>query len=549
MMIKLQQFLRLDSFRNVAVRILGSEFRTLFGAAAFFVFIVALPLGKLLWERPPGFAISGLEPGVSDDLAIYFSYIEQASSGKFLLKDLYTFEEGAGTINFVWWFIGIFAKIFNLTPPGAFHLSRIILAPILVFVLYFSISFFLKRPSERILALILTVFGSGLGAWAAPYLQTTSWTLSGYFSAPLDLSVPEFSVFWSSLYSPHFILSWIFLAVSAVMLIWSFETASLRKVFYASLLGFFYFHFHPYYAPFLIVFAAILSVVSAIRAKEMSKFLSMFAIYLIFSAVPVFYHATLIISDYVSMARAAQNRTWSPPLSMTFIGVGIFLPLAILGARRIKNNFKGISLIVWSVLHPVFMYIPFSSQRRFSEGWILPLAILSVYALKDIGRIARKFFIFTPVTRKLLPGILFFIFFAYSNYSILSVKLRRDISGEKAVYFSDEFIKALRSIEEFPGNNVLALPTTAKVIPYLTGKRVYAGHWAETIFSKEKFKLAIFFYSEKANDEWRKKFLERNKISLIFWDGGESLSGWDPRGDDFLRLIYEDGINFVFAVN
>ena len=97
---------------------------------------------------------------------------------------------------------------------------------------------------------------------------------------------------------------------------------------------------------------------------------------------------------------------------------------------------------------------------------------------------------------------------------------------------------------------VLSAPRSALLIPYVSGASVYAGHWAETIFSKDKFRTATAFYSEKTSDNWRKDFIKNNKIDFVFWGAEESaLGAWNPFGKDFLRMIYGDGQSFVFAVN
>lgn len=546
-----QAFSSLDNFfRGKISGISSVEKKAIAAAALVLILAASLPMALILLKRAPGQYFSGLEASSSDDLAVYFSYIYQASKGAFYLKDLYTLEPGAGTINLVWQTIGIFAKIFDLAPQYAFHISRIILIPPLVFVFYISVSFFVKNKAERMTALFLALFGSGLGAWFYPFLKTASWSVSGRYSAPLDLSVPEFLPFWSALYSPHFILSWICLTASVVLLIKTFEDYSIKRAIFAGVLGLFYFHFHPYYAPFLALFALGLFVHSWAQKRKFKGPLRALIVYFVLCAPPILYHAALIFYDYASYARAAQNQTWSPPLLMSLMGAGMFLPFAIFGAvEKGAWDFRRRALIFWAILHPIFMYIPFSNQRRFSEGWIFPLAILSAAGLGRFYASAGKFVILTPATKKIFLAAAFFIFFVYSNYSILFLKSKQALWNSGQPYIEESFVRAVR-LNIAPGTRVLSAPRSALFIPYVSGASVYAGHWAETIFSKEKFRTAAEFYSDKTSDDWRKDFLKNNKIDFVFWGAEESALGvWSPFEKDFLRMIYGDGQNFVFVIN
>ena len=77
----------------------------------------------------------------SGDKSVYYSYIEQIKQGNFLLKDLYTSEiQSRQTLNILWLFIGLFAKIFHLSVPLVFLLFQIMLTPVLLYLLYLFIS-------------------------------------------------------------------------------------------------------------------------------------------------------------------------------------------------------------------------------------------------------------------------------------------------------------------------------------------------------------------------------------------------------------------------
>ncbi len=526
------------------------ERKAVFAIVAAAVLLSALPMALIFLNRGTGQYVTGFEKRSSDDLAVYFSYIDQAKRGALLSKDMFTPEEEiVGTFNPVWWTIGRAARIFGLPAQYAFHVFRIALVPALIVSIYYCVSFFLKDTKDRRTALLLAAFGGGLGGWLAPHLATTT-SVFGRFNAPLDVFVTEFSVFLSILYSPHFILSWICFILSAVFIIFSFETLSLKKSVLAGLLGLAFFSFHPYYAPFLFVFTFLLFILAAIRFKTWQKPILIFATYIILAFPPVLYHVFLIVSDYVVMARAQQNQTWSPAIIMTIISLGFFLPFSIIGAAKIKKDFRSRALLVWVCLHPVFLYLPWASQRRFVEGWILPLSILTVYGLKELCRHLRPLLdIFSSFSRKFVLAALFFLVFAYSNYCVLSGNIRSNFSRGAPVYLENNFFSAVKFLENTPGDTVMAPLEDARFIPYLSGKKVYAGHWAETLFSAEKSKLVKEFYSEDAADSWRKEILIKNKVEAVFWGESEkSLGGWYPGTSDFFKQAYKNDGYEVFVL-
>lgn len=543
--------IKLPAFLSCVSRLSSGWRRTVIASTIVLAVLAALPLALIFINRGEGQYVSGFEKRSSDDLAVYFSYIDQAKRGTLFLKDMFTSEEEAfGAFNLVWWILGRTAGIFNLRTQDAFHLFRIIFIPALVFSVYFAISFFLKEARDRRLALLLAVFGGGLGGWLAPHLSKVDWSASGYFSAPLDLSVPEFSIFFSTLSSPHLILSWACLVLSVPLIAFAFEELSFKKAALAGVLGLIFFNFHPYYAPFLFIFAALLFILAAVQSKTLMRPAGVLAVYFILSSPSILYHVVLTVSDPVVMARMLQNRTWSPPPAMVFTGLGFFLPFSVIGAVTIKKNFRSLSLLFWAVLPLVFLYLPWPGQRRFAEGWLLPLSVLSVYGLKELGRRFEPLPLsLGPRGRKFVVVGAFFLVFAYSNYCILKSNIYLNSSGGAPIYLENNFVSAMNFVAGRTESAAISSPVTARFIPYLAGKKVYAGHWGETIFRTEKYELVKRFYSASASASWRRDFLKRNHIGLVFWGEAErAMSGWDPRGAPDFEEIYGDGVNYVFAV-
>ena len=81
------------------------------------------------------------------------------------------------------------------------------------------------------------------------------------------------------------------------------------------------------------------------------------------------------------------------------LGLGIWLPLAIVGITCLQRNRLVWSLIVWLIVIAALIYFPYPLQRRFIGGVFVPLSIFSgigvAWIMKQIEsiRVARIAFI------------------------------------------------------------------------------------------------------------------------------------------------------------
>lgn len=538
-------------FMNAWPKIEKKEWRTVLVIALLLTLLSAIPITLAIFRVQDGFAYSGMGRSSAGDVPVYFSYIAQGKNGAWLLRDRHTSElEKVGTLNIVWLGLGKLVRAFNVSPIFIFHAARIFLAIPLVFASYFLVSIFESGKRARIGALVLIVFGSGLGGWFAPLFQNVFWSREGKINFPMDISVPEMSVLGSVLQSPHLVFSWIFFILNAGVLILAFRRGSIFWAAVSGLLGLLFFQFHPYYAPFFYFLALSWAVIGLKDKLTIRKSFIIFAVYLLISIPSVFYHLFLTWGDTVVFARAAQNRTITPSFYLTLISLGMFLPLASLGLWKAIGSWQARYLGVWAAISLSFLYAPISFNRRFSEGIFIPLALLTVIGMTPLfkqiklamGKVLPNKFIHLCATFGA-----FFIFFGYSNYLILRNRIEDARYLSPPVFLSQEFLDSLNFIKSLDGDIVLSSFASGNVIPYYSGKRVYAGHWAETIFWEQKELALKKFYNGETIDNWREDFLRRSGISIVFWGPDErKLGNWNPQGADFLTPIYEAGEYSVF---
>jgi hypothetical protein len=154
-----------------------------------FIFLNFLPIiiGKITTpENSIFFGVQGIN---SYDRWIYYNLIEQVKDGHYLFKNFFTSEPHSYFIfDPFWLIIGFLAKIFSLSSPLAFHLSRFLLIPVFLITAYYLIAFFFEKKIKRKICFIFLVFASGLGwLWGSFSLGV---------STPIDLWVPEAFSFW-----------------------------------------------------------------------------------------------------------------------------------------------------------------------------------------------------------------------------------------------------------------------------------------------------------------------------------------------------------------
>src|SRR3989344_7414450 len=155
------------------------------------------------------------------DTMVYYSNIEQVKVGHFLFKNLFSDEQPSSRFIFdpLWLSVGLLAKAFSLSAFFAYHLSRFLLFPFLLIVLYFFAALFFNEEAKRKVCFIFLVFASGVGALAVG----AGLNRLDIDNMPLDLVTPETFTFFSIYNSPHFIASLTLLALIFILSILAFE--------------------------------------------------------------------------------------------------------------------------------------------------------------------------------------------------------------------------------------------------------------------------------------------------------------------------------------
>ncbi|HLE73227.1 MAG TPA: hypothetical protein VI688_03175, partial [Anaerolineales bacterium] len=297
----------------------------------------------------------------------YLAKMRQGFDGAWLFRLPYTAEPGAGAaINLYYIFLGHVAKGLGWSLIFTFHAARLLGALLLALALRRLFGRCFSSPGERLLALGLTLFGSGLG-WLA--------ILFGGFTS--DLWVAEAIPFLSSYVSPHF-------ALGLAMQVWlltpqpdgkDFRRQSLALTAgVAALLSLVYAFGWVVAAAVYWAWLAWLMVTKQIQRAYVARGLA-----IVLAGLPYVIYAFLLIRAHPVLAQwDAQNVVLSPPVFDLMVAFSPTLLFALWGALAKFKIEKAVSfLTVWLLVGIIILYVPINLQRRLMAGLSIPVAGLA----------------------------------------------------------------------------------------------------------------------------------------------------------------------------
>ncbi|MFA5133373.1 MAG: hypothetical protein WC459_01010 [Patescibacteria group bacterium] len=503
------------------------------------IFAIILSPNDWVWSGrtyfPPG------------DHYVYISYIEQIKNGANILHDLFSAKEDtAPMFNIFWMSLGYIARFTGFSALIVKEVSRILLIPGLLFLLYLLISYFFKNIFERKIAFLLSVFGGGIGIWVYPITNVLN---RGEIidRLPIDISVSEAFVFLSSYYSAHFIFSIMLFIFLILNILIAADKKRIKYVFFGGIAGAILLNFHPFS---FVVFAYIFAVyflyllwVDRARAFFIFKYFLFFGLLIMPAAI---YHVQMMSTPWW------QNQAWAsgteaPNIIYIILGYGFLFLFSIASIYRIiKNNFeieRAPFLIIWFFGQISLIFLPISIQRRFLEGYSIILSILATPYI--VFLIKKKPWL---MKGKCFPATVFICTFCLSFLAVIYLDFTNYIKKIPQIYFPKDYYKAMLALRKYTneGDLILADVLSSNAIPGVALRNVFVGHGAETINFQYKFEILTRF-GEGTNLADRMAILKNNKIDYFFYDPNWNWA-WNPDNEKFLQKIYEQGIYKIYKV-
>lgn len=506
--------------------------------------ITCLPYLFGLALSTPEQQFSGFILGI-EDANSYLAKMRLGAEGGWLFYLPYTPEPHNGAYLFTFHLLlGKISRWSGLAPSLTYHLARLIFSLGLLFTIYIFIAYFIPDIVRRRLAFLLVGLGSGLG-----WLLTLT-GLAARLGLPLDLYVPEGFVFLVLLHLPHVALAESLLFWGILLTLHSWQTNRWVFTLWAgcallvmTLIAAFY----------IAVFAAVLGVTWLILLIRIGpKFqvwrtLAKIIIPILMTAPVLLYDAYTFITNPIFAVWNQQNIILSPPIWHYGFAYGLLLIPAIYGVRQSfaqAEPLKRWLLVVWCLIFPILVYLPFNLQRRLVVGVQVPLAIL---ATSGFFALYQKFI---PPHRHTLARNLTIFSFSLTNLLLLLGSFLIILGQSPPLFHPTAHLEAMHWLAaRSQGEVVIAAYDTGNLLPAYANVRAFVGHGPETIYSGAKQAQVEQFFSDAVADTWRLNLLHHFNVRYVYYGPNErALGDFSPQEALYLQEIYQqDGIQ-IFRV-
>lgn len=475
----------------------------------------------------------------------YLAKMRQGFGGSWQFMLPYTAQPENGSYLFLFYlFLGNLARTFNWSLLFTFHFARLLGTATLVLSLYRFCSAIIPSPKTRILAFSLAGIGSGLGWLAfslATYGSAVGWLPSGVEVVTSDFWVAEAFPFLSAYANPHFAIGlaiqlWLLMPIRTKQLDWQY---GLRYLFAAILLA----EISPFAIPVVIV-VYIGLLLWKFLDKENAKPEFLRLIWVGLGSAPILIYDLWVINAHPVLSRwNAQNLTLSPPVWDLFISIAPAIFLVVLAARHFFRSKETVprTLLVWLIGCLVLLYFPFNLQRRFLNGFFVPVALLAALGVQYLAAdSAIRFRRYVSVLIALsLP----------TNLIILATAVFGVQTHDAQFYVTKGEILAYSWINtSLPENSlVLASPETGLYLPAYSHASVVYGHPFETLDADYLESEVTSFFSGW-NEQQVISFIDDFQVQYLFLGPRERLLGNLIIQENW-QLVYESMQVTIYAVD
>lgn len=506
---------------------------------------------------------SGFVIGVEDGNS-YLAKMQQGAHGQWLFQLSYAIEPHPPSLVFL--FFIILGKVIGALVGTAdplrlhdalvlgFHVARVVCGLAMIAVTYCFLAELLPRIRQRRIALVLATVGGGLG-WLLIAIPNVG--------QPLEFYSPETFGFLHLYSLPHLalvralMLGGLLFYLWAVRGRWVWALAAGAAWFAMTLI-------QPFYM--VIVFALLAIHVAllgllAFRQRESElvrsvdlgataiRALWVGAIAGSFGLPLVTYTFLLFMIDPIYQVWGAQNIILSPPAWHYLAAYGLLVAAGLFGLRALyrRNLIAGLLVIGWILVMPFLLYAPYNLQRRFAEGFFVPLVALAILGLTigfGKGRLRR-------VARRLGPIVLL----ALTLPGTVLVWLGGFVAvlqPKEPVYQTQDAVAAYTFLAR-------SLPTRGVVLSsYEFGNAVpaygylvsFMGHGPETPYLENKRATAAAFYDSRTQSFDRYNLYNgQGAPYMVIGPHEQELGDFDPASEaDYLQKIFEAGPYSVWAL-
>src|SRR5574341_491115 len=460
------------------------EWRWVYITGGLLLIVLSLPFLWAYATAVPDRIFMGILVNPIDGMS-YQAKMLQGYNGSWLFELPYTPEPHTGVFVYTFYVgLGHLARLLNVEPILVFHVVRLVGGMFMFAILYRFSSDWTDSIDQRRICWALTVLGAGFG-WLA--------LLAGYQPQPVKLTpdvywLPEGFPLQAVYANAH--LPWaigIAAAIAHILLTAALvdprpePETSLQTVAVAVgaivLVSMSPFAMIPMGLGYATLLVRLWRQDGRFPRREFAwgSLLIIFGLPLALYNVWVFSEANPIFHAWM-----LQNATLSPPVWDYLIAYGPLLILAAIGVWGSRENLEAgdFFLLGWLVANVILLYAPFTLQRRFVIGLIIPLA---VFAARGLWRVIAMHL---PNRFRFGAVLLAFVTFVPTTILVIVFPLLGTLAREQGYYYyiSRNEGAALRWLGSHANSHdvVLASPDLALFVPTV-GPRVVYGHPFETL--------------------------------------------------------------------
>lgn len=465
----------------------------------------------------------------------YLAKMYEGYRGDWLFTLPYTAYVGDGAFLFFFYILsGHAARLFHLPLIFVFHFLRAVSGIMLVLSLSGLVKIFFKDTWSYRFALIIVCFGSGMGWLVMP---------TGYVTS--DFWVAEAYPFLSALINPHFCLAGALMVWVIKSLIENQISTSRSRFLYIILASFTIGVLAPFGVVIIGMVACTLIITNGYLARktrqnlltsDVKLYLEYFLCIVLGGAPILLYELYAVQADPLLQGWNAQNITVSPPVWDLILSFSPLLILAVIGVLisiRLKKQIW-VGVVAWLILGIIFVYLPWSLQRRFLFGLFIPISLLATLTVQYVReQLLQKKHLFN-----LFLSVMFIIVFT-TNILLEMTMLYGIKARDPLLFLTANEYDALLWIEENTLDYavIIASPQMGLFIPAHSGRRVIYGHPFETVDADIRKEQVTEFFADFGKGNIQCDYLSENQIHYIFWGPRERSLSTEISGQIDLNIV------------
>lgn len=533
---------RRPAITRLLVRSLGHIPQWVWGCVVLFALASTVPYAVAWLAAPAGAVATGV--GINPfDTNSYLANMQQGYQGRWLYVLPYTATPNRPIPLFLYYLaLGHVTRLTGLSVPLVFHLARLLGGSLFALAAYRFAARYLERPSERALALGILLFTGGTG-WLVALIPTLSETTRDRLTP--DLWVSDAVSFLALLSNGHFTLS---MVLMMGMIVAGERLLADGRWFLAALavmagLGMALIHAHQLAVVGLVLGGEVVWQAWSARRIPGPSIVRLALIFapaaLVAGALTLLSHADLALASWLE-----QGDTYTPPVWGLVNLYGPVWLLAFAGVwyalQQRQVVWRGV--VLWFVIVLALVYVPVNFQRRFMEGWHVPVTILAAAGwTRAIAPWLRQRLTGRAVALVLVTALLSV---AASPLHTL-ITLTRYMSQRQDDPFvyaqpdergAADWLRAHATLDDV----VLSSFYSGNRLPARAPVRTFVGHWSLTAHAGQRLADVQRFFAADTADAGRIALLSTFEIDYVYVGPDErALGPFDPARAPYLELVYD----------